>query len=547
MKTTGLSVRVWCLIAALAVVGACSTKKTPDTGTAPTPTPLHVAQIIIQPQAAAPGDTLKFTADIRSSSQNVGDIPKTDWSASGGTFLENNELTVRWQAPTTSGVYDISVKATNAAGSAKQTAQVFVGGTNTLIPEYAGAIHMLSGLTDFYYPSTTDPTTFDNVGTLAYFYSGGSYSPVLDAPFATGPQMVFSPTGTYEVHAKVVISADSTTVVTALKPQQLYITDFATKTLQRITQDLSATDSSRRNQFLNPSVSMDGDFIAYQGMVTNAGTAASDSMDVFVYRRTGPTRVRVTGTHNNHHNYYPTIATDDSWVVFISDRPGANEWELYGAPINGGVVDTDPASVQQLTTSGGTMANGSKPARPLMAWNPVSPTLAIASADGVLYSITMNGGGGSAQEIGVPVPHELRWMANGSMLAVEATGKNSDDKSAEQIYTVGGTTATLRHTANPGDVIGDLAWSPDGAWIVYRLTRGSNSWFELLDINAGHFNEPIPVTAGLPTSNLPAYRAVMSMSPVWGPANILYMLRFTADAPGATPAVMTLDLTGAIQ
>jgi Tol biopolymer transport system component len=553
LKTTAFSVRVVCFCTVLAAVAACSNNKSSDTTVAPTPTPLHVQEIIVEPKAASPGDTVRLTADIRSSSQNVGDIPTTQWSATGGTFIENNEQTVRWVAPANGGTYAITVKATNHAGSTSQKTDLFVGETLVVVPAEAGELHLMPNGMDFYYRRAPTATAVAASGVEAYSYIGGSIADAVIGAvgndFSVGPQLVFSPTLTYEVHSHLVTASDSTTAVSTLKPIELYIGDLGSHTMQRITQDKADPTSPRRHQFLNPSISPDGDLIAYQGLVTNSGAASSDSMDIFVYRRTGPTRVRATFLHANHRNYFPTFSTDQAWITFLSDRVGSNEWELFAMPVNSGVVDTNPADVQRLTSTGGTMASGSNPARPLMEWNPVSPVLAVRSVDGVLYLITMNGGGGTTQEVaGLPnAISELRWSPDGSRLAVVATGKNTANKPAQQIYVVTGGSATLRLTADAGDVLRDMVWSPDDAWIVFRQTRDPSSWFELLDVDAGRYPEPIAITAAAPTSNLLGYRDAMSMSAAWGASNVIYLLRFSSTDAAATPAVLSLDVNGAIQ
>ncbi len=538
---------MWWLVASLALVAACSNNKKENDTAAPEPTPLSVEEIIVSPKAGSPGDTLLMTADIRSSSPNVGDIPTTDWSATGGTLIDHNQLTVRWVAPPSPGMFRISVKATNAAGSASDNVDVFVGSEVVRVPTQAGEIKLLPGGSEFYFRHATSLSA----GTEAYAYIGGVQSDPIVSASSVGGDLAFSPSLAFEAHARTVTSNDSTTITNPiLRPRHIYLGDLNGGGLQRITKDLAQTDSPRRNQFTLPSFSPDGTMVAYQGLVTHVFAVSFDSVDVFVYNRNGPTRVRVTGTHPNHRNYYPSFSTDQKWLTFISDRSGNSQWELYGVPVSGGVVDTNPASVTRLTQTGGTIApgTGAAPGRPVMAWNPLGSTLAIAAADGTLYLVTTDAAGASSEVVsGIPNSiQELRWSGDGSMLVVVATGE-ADEKPIQMIFTVTGSTAQQRLVSIPGDGTRDVALSPDKLWLVFRRTRVNSAWFELLDLTGGRYPQPVPLTGAGPVSNLLTYRVAMPMNAVWGAANTLFLLRFASSDATATPQIVSLDVSGAVQ
>ena len=95
----------------------------------------------------------------------------------------------------------------------------------------------------------------------------------------------------------------------------------------------------------------------------------------------------------------------------------------------------------------------------------------------------------------------------------------------------------------PGDTFADLAWSPDGRWLVYRVTRGSMAWFEALDTNGS--SVPLPITAADPDGSLAwglaDYRGLMSMSPAWSSSNVLYYATFGTGSP--TVGIRSLDLS----
>ncbi|HEU4364034.1 MAG TPA: hypothetical protein VFT13_01080 [Candidatus Krumholzibacteria bacterium] len=545
MKTTVQSVRLLCLAALVATVAACDDDKTDDTVSTPS-TPLRVQEIIVSPKAAAPEDTVALTADIRSSSANVGDIPSTKWTADGGTFVEDNKMTVRWVAPATGGFYTVSVKATNAAGSVTAQAEVFVGATALLVTSEAGAVRMKANGADFYYRRSPDA----DLGVEVFSYAGGVASDAVAPVRPTGFELVYSPDASFEVHATSVNAPESLGVATANpRPRQIYVGDLTLGTMQRISQDLAAFDSTRRNQFAYPSVSPDGQLVAYQGTVTNPGTSSLDSVDVFVYRFAGPTRIRATFTHSNHKNFFPAFSTDQNWLTFISDRGGSTQWEIYGMPVSGTTVDTAPGSVVRLTDTGGTITAtrpGAVPAFPLSSWNPVASTLAIVSGDNTLYLMSTNAGGASLDEVmGIPISiQELVWAPSGNQLAVVATGKDSEEQSVMQIYSVTGGAVALEYQAIPGDLVRDVAFSPNEEWMVFRVTRSGSAWLEMMDTAGGALASSVPVTASSPAGDASSYRPLMSLSPAWGVGNILYFPDFTG---GPTPGIRSVDVSGAVQ
>jgi len=217
-------------------------------------------------------------------------------------------------------------------------------------------------------------------------------------------------------------------------------------------------------------------------------------------------------------------------------------------PVSGTTVDTNPASVVRLTDTGGVIASGNIPSLPLRRWNPVASTLAIVGTDNVLYLVTTNGSGASMVDVpglGKSI-QELDWSPDGNQLAVVATGQNADDKTVMKVYTLTGSSAQLRVEGLVGDVIRDVAFSPNGAWMVYRVTRGG-SWLQLMDLTGSVLTEPVAITAALNTGEASAYRSVMSLSPAWGAGDVLYAPAFVNVNTPSTPGIISVNLSGVIQ
>jgi Tol biopolymer transport system component len=525
-------------------IAACDDEKQPDP-VDPGPTgPLTVTSVIADPKVAVPGDTLLFTAVITANAPNQGDFPEMTWTATGGTFLDTDKQTVRWASPTTAGVYTITVKATNNVSSSTNHASVFVGDGEELVPEFAGQIDLIGAGPDFNFFWTVDPTRGVDVRRVV---GGVASDPIPPGPAPTPrPNLntVYSPNGLYEAHA-----ADSLQFATNPPPRHIYLGTFATGTYARLTVDGAKPLLPERNQFNHPAFSPNSQLVAYQRYAQSwEGAAEPDSFHVYVHDPVANRRTLVTGGYQSPRAFFPTFSTDGEWLVYVLDPNRSGQWELYGSPMNGNDVDTTLANVKKLTDAGGLITSGAPSAdlrKPPMTWNPVSPVLAIAAADNELHLLQMTGSGGVDMTVpAVARPQEIVWSVDGSMLGTVFVETDLDGNAFSKIATV--TTAgvaTVRLTAPEGDAVRDIAFSPDGNWILYRVTRGSGSWFNVLDIGAGNLTEPVSITATDPAGNAAAYRGVMSLRPAWTNTGLMIYPAFNSSASG-TPGIYTRDLRG---
>ena len=552
MKTIDRGNRFWLLGASIVLgmaltMAACSDDKTSDITDGDASQPIAIQNIIASPKSASPGDTLMLSVIVVSDSPNVGDIPTVAWTASGGAFLENNQATVRWVAPV-GGVYSVTARATNSINSVSSTADVFVGGVASVVASQAGAIRVLPNGTDIYYSRTLNNLA---LGVEVFSVMAGAVGDAVEIPAAldgvTNDFLAYAPDLSFEVHA-----ADSVVPGSDTNPVHLYLGDFATKSFRRISSGAPAAD--RYPGFADPDVSSDSRYIAYGGMLPTPLAIGADTFDVFVYDRATPSRQNVTRTHSNHRNAFPTWSTDHRWLTFVSDRSARGQWDLYGMPITGGVINTAQASLVRLSNTGGLLVAGSIGTvgfrKPQMAWNPVTPTLAIVASDGFLYLIITTPGGATQVSAGGPSPDNLAWSPDGSMLAFQATV--IVDTPTGQVATSGVVTVSSNgsnsqvRVARAGDTFADIAWSPNGQWLVYRATRGSSAWFEAFDLDGSTVSVPIPITPSDPAASalnsLGGYRGFMSMRPAWGSQNILFYTTFGTGA--ATVGIRSVDVSG---
>jgi hypothetical protein len=98
---------------------------------------------------------LLLSAIVISTPPNQTEIPTMTWTASGGAFLETNQTSVRWVAPS-GGVYSVTARAVNSVSSASKTSDFFVGGGTELVHDQAVSIRLVSAPTDFYYLKTVN-------------------------------------------------------------------------------------------------------------------------------------------------------------------------------------------------------------------------------------------------------------------------------------------------------------------------------------------------------------------------------------------------------
>jgi Tol biopolymer transport system component len=209
--------------------------------------------------------------------------------------------------------------------------------------------------------------------------------------------------------------------------------------------------------------------------------------------------------------------------------------------VNGNLVDGTLANLVRLTNTGGALVSGAPGTikNPLKAWNPVSPLLAVLASDGVLYLVQTTTTGSVVTDVpGLSGVQELRWSPDGTRLAVSVGG------SIVTITTGGAVNEAVKGVA--GDLLRDLTWSPDGAWLLYRVTRGATCWLELKDVDAGVLTTPLAVTEGTGVGLLGGYRGVIPMNAAWTSADLIVFPVFGVDGVSLTPGIVTRDLSGAV-
>jgi len=504
--------------------------------------PLEVSAIILSPKAPAPGDTVQLTAVVVSDTTNL-EFPTYSWSSTGGAFLESDQVSVRWIAPLTSSIYEISITARNSVNSSSRTTAVFVGSAREIVFGGAGELHINSaGDQILYLSSPEEPAADAFQGFLVNRYSvGGAVTPVTsDLP---GVNYVFTKDLTMAVHT--IVTRLGGTVIE--NPIDVILDDLESSTQLKITSDDMSPADVRHTQHTSPSFSPDKNLITFQVFRPFPVTGNVDTFDVAVYDRSMGKEINITGTHGKRRrNFYPSFSSDGSWLVFISNRTGQLEWELYGMPVSGGTVATDSADVVKLTDTGGTIASDLIPAKPRMAWNPNSafPTIAIMDANNFLRLINVNSGSDET----VPLPAEATsfvWSSNGQHLVIST---KSD------LYLLdfsGGAPGTvdLIVEGKAGDVLSGVAWSDDNEYLAFIVTRSGKMWYEIFDVGgATGLNQTVIVTPSFSQGLLGSYATVinpkpqMAAKPSPGTGKMLYFLRFD----GSTASIFDLDMSGAL-
>ncbi|HET6348871.1 MAG TPA: hypothetical protein VFH88_07275 [Candidatus Krumholzibacteria bacterium] len=530
---------VWFAAAATALaLAACSNKKQPDQVVAPAPTKIKVDQLIFEPKVGAPGDTVTFTAVITSSSQNVGDYPSMEWKATGGSFVDSTTETVHWVSPHTTGIFKITAKATNNAGSASNTAAVFIGAGETLVDFGAGQITLIGSGPDFHFLHTFDVTKGSDV--YVYDYASRTSSDAVAPLLANNLNVAYSPDGMLEAHA-----ADTTAIGATVRPRNIYIGDFTTGMLKRITKDGTRPGNPEHNQYNYPSFSPNGQVIAFQRLAQSWDNVATDSFHVYIQDLVTNKRTLVTYDYDYPRGFFPTFSTDSKWLVYVLDKQRTGQWDMFASPMTGNDVDGSQAAAKRLTNDGAIVVGGPRDIKkPPMGWNPMSPTLAVATPDKV-YVIQMTSSGGTATPVALAKTAEVVWAGDGSLLAVSYF-KTVDESTFSTIATVTPAgVATDRVTALAGDNLRDMVFSPDGKWLLYRTIRGGVSWFNVADISAGVLTAPVPLTpTAAAGASGTAYRSAMSLRPAWTSTNLMIYPAFESTV--GTPGLFTRDLSGLV-
>ncbi len=508
--------------------------------------PLTISMIIINPKSIAQTDTLKATA-IAEGSSVPGSFPTYKWTKTGGTFLTDNQASVEWVAPGSSAVFRLTCTVTNSGGSSSAAVDVFVGRQQLVIPEQAGEVHLLSAGLFYYLRGPVGDAGWDSSKVyLADVGAGPGGLSVLKGS-RLGDQFVFSKHLANAAHS----SWGEIRVENTTDPIDVWLVGLDVGRVTAVTSDRSLEGGTRHQQYQYPYFSADENLLTYQGFLPAPQQGEVDTVDVFVHYIDQDKSVNATRADTQserRRNLYPTISSDDSWLVFVSDRGERDTWDFYGLPIVGGVVDTLLSQTKRLTTAG---LVGLGPwtiiDRPLMTWNPSSgPVLAVLGDDDVLYFVETNAGGANTRAIQSITGDisELDWSTDGQTLAVSASRVLKEgDAASSELYTVPiDGSPQLRHTSHPGDKIVDVTWSPDGEFIVYRVIRIDQAWFELIDIDGGtDFLATVVLSATAPLGDRSSYAAQMSTDSAYGSGDVVYMLFFE----GLSPRLSTLDISGA--
>jgi hypothetical protein len=489
---------------------------------------LAIDGIIVTPKAPAPGDTVRLTVVVSSSSLNIGDLPSYSWSITGGDLLESNKALVRWKAEAPSQIYSVTVTVSNSINSVSHTEPIFVTNSTDLLNNNSGEIHLLPGTDAFYYlysDISAESQSFTGF-TIARYDMGAVQMITTGLP---GYNYQFSGDFSFAAHSYELFSE-----LDAENAIDIIVDELPSGAQTQISKDESASNNRRRNQYTNPSISPDNKLIAFQAFkaaIALPEQGGVDTFDVHVYNA-GTMETRRIRSHNK--DFFPSFSSDGQYLTVISNRNGLTGWELFGFPVVGGVVDTASASVVRLSNTGELVTTSSPPSKPLSLWNPSAshPFLAIVSGDGKLRLVGTDGTSDIVSGISGLVT-SLAWSNNGTKLAVCA---------GNELYSVGlDRTAQLIHSSAGGDMLADPSWIDNDNMIMYRIQRLASTWFEVVNVSgAVSLSTALKVTPKYAAQGIADYRKVSSMRPVWKSNSEIYALQFYS----ATPGVLKLNLSG---
>jgi Tol biopolymer transport system component len=504
--------------------------------------PISLDEIIASPKSPAPGDTISLTAVVSSDSQNEGDFPDIVWSASGGAFIENNQQTVRWVAPNESRMFGISCKATNGVNSSSLSIEVFVSSPGQILAARAGELYLWANETDLYYRRSTNVTQ----GAEIWKIVGGVDSDAVPDGSRNGLGFVLDDAlgqATYMVLGSTAGRVDP--------PVEVFIDDLNAGTYTQVTFNRKLFFESRHDQFLFPKFSPDNNLVTFHQMFPAPFVGGVDTFDIDVFNVNTQTTTIVTETHGTlrRNNFHASFSSAQDWLVFLADRSGQNQWELYGLPVTGDQVATDSSATVRLSVTGGRMAGGTTPqdvyqSPPPSAWNgdPATNVLAWLDGDNILWLFALSAAGAQQTEVvGLGgAPRFMKWSNDGQQLAIATSTEL-------YISDLAGTASVVLTGKPAGDTPRDVAWSADGNWLIYRVARSAFTWHELLDVGAGVLPQGVPavITSTSSGIDLSTYSSRMSIASVMNSADVVTMLVWPGGQ--ATPAISRVDVSGITQ
>lgn len=542
MKTTsrrwGTIITLVVGIAALvAFLAGCSDDNEGTIDAGPESSKITVDDIIFNPKSPAPGDTMRATAVVTASTANVGDFVSYSWTGSGGTFIESNKASVRWVAPTSSGVFNLTCKASNSVNTATGSDDVFVGELQDFIPERAGEMHPRSTDDYMYYLSPVSHADSGLTIRRKNMQTGEDDRIFPDEPFV-GTQYSFDAN---------IQNAAHMIVEPLYRPRLKVVYDDLVSETQTVIAAEQRPFPFRPNEFSSPYVSNDGLAITYQGglldQLAPPSQGGTDTFAIYIYQIAGQTTQRTTFVGDN---FFPSFSSDGQYLVFVSDRDGTFEWEYYALPMTNYETppDTLPDTVVRLTNSGGLFGSESVPPTPRpFTWNPNSafPVMAVIANNDNLWLVSPGASGGS--DILVEIPGralDMVWSSDGDRLAVISYDGDTGLAAIHLVDNSGN--ATLLHQGAERDRINVPSWAPGNNFMVYAVDRSGDVWYELIDVEgSSSLTKPARITpAWLPGPALD-YGEMMSFNPSWRPGQLIAYLMFV---DGDTPRVMSLDLSG---
>jgi hypothetical protein len=207
--------------------------------------------------------------------------------------------------------------------------------------------------------------------------NGGSLYPSISAD---GRYVAFQSSATNLVPGDTNMSVD------------VFVRDRQNGTTERVSVDSTAAQANASSYA--PSISADGNFVAFHSLATNLVTIDTNlSSDVFVRDRSGGTTSLVSldssGIQANGNSYYPSISSDGRFVAFWSSASNLVPGDTNGV-VDVFVRDRQTGTTQRVSVdSNGLQANGgsyypsiSSDGRYVAFWS-IATNLVVADTNGV--------------------------------------------------------------------------------------------------------------------------------------------------------------------
>jgi PKD repeat protein len=362
---------------ALIVVAGCSEDEV--TPTPPQTGALDLDGILCNPLAPAPGDTALLT--VRAEGQGTG--ATYEWSADGGTLVEDSGISIKWATPTDPGIYMVTVRAASGSVVKLDTVWVMVRNCEAIDTgmRYSFYPYLIDGEL-FFVGTAGNPTDRSFLGYHAY----KNAIPPTQIDKLTTPVIG----GGYEfqfcLDGLITSSITDGAEYLRLQPMNVIYFPYLPALPKKYWSNNEAAGTTyRKNQNAYPSMSASLETAVWQRTVVGAtDDGKKDLVNIRFRFSTGQIQTLTTAKDSIYQlgawnytywrNIRPMISPDETMIIYFCDS--TDTFEPCVIPINGAEPDLDGRRAFMVDDRRGIFyyAGVAVSEKTIFQWNPLNQT-----------------------------------------------------------------------------------------------------------------------------------------------------------------------------